>query len=244
MSCLPSAEDVKSLTGFEGSQGWAEGNGCLPVSLSDESTGKEVKVDFDNIDKMTRIQSNILSMGKLMRAGWDFHLTNFGDECTAVGPGGAYIVRCHLGVDDILRLPHRMRVSDDVRPLLAALTRDTNPAGDTTFSSNNVQDSQSLVYTLRRPANSVTYSFLHSVFNHCGDERLYHTLGNTRGYTQVRIQPEHCNTCAIAKARNFGLRQKTLNDTIPEGYPINPVQYAGRNAQDDASQCVPSAASY
>jgi hypothetical protein len=82
------SEDVKSLTGFEGSQGWTEGNWYLPVSLSDGSTGKEVKVDFDNIDKMTRIQSNILSMGKLMRAGWDFHLTNFGDECVAVGPGG------------------------------------------------------------------------------------------------------------------------------------------------------------
>ena len=67
---------------------------------------------------------------------------------------------------------------------------------------------------LRRSTEDAAYGFLHPVFNHCGDEKLFQTLGHTKGYVQVRLSPTHCNTCAIARARGFGLKQRTLNAAI------------------------------
>ena len=68
---------------------------------------------------------------------------------------------------------------------------------------------------LRRSTEDAAYGFLHPVFNHCGDEKLFQTLGRTKGYVQVRLSPTHCNTCAVARARGFGLKQRTLNAANP-----------------------------
>ena len=70
------------------------------------------------------------------------------------------------------------------------------------------------VNTLRRTATHASYLFLHAIFNHCGDEKLYQTLLHTPGYRAQRFEPQHCNTCAQAKARGFGLRQGTRNAEV------------------------------
>ena len=185
-ACVLDADNRSALTGFDGSMQWTEGNGYLPVAVVDEDTGEAVMLDFDDVDLMTQdLVTNILSLGKMLRAGYDFHLTEAGKSCYAVSPGGAHRIRLQLGLDDILRMKHAVRSGP-------AAVRIPRPSG---------------VMILRRSAGNGSYSFLHDVFNHCGSEKLYRTLGVTRGYKQVRLKPELCNTCAVAKARNFGLRK-------------------------------------
>ena len=203
-------DDCKSLTGFNGSTEWTTGSGYLPLHMTDMNTDQSVKVDIDDVDTMQGLQSNILSMGKLIRKGYDFHFTNSGKQCYGTAPGGAHRVRIDLGPDDILRVEHTIREGRDSAPIRALpQTELTQPA---------VQTLQE-VCALRRTAAKGAYEFLHAVFNHCGDEKLFQTLGHTKGYVQTRMPPQHCNTCATTKARDFGLKQGTLNAGLCEEAP-------------------------
>ena len=141
-----------------------------------------------DVDLMSScLVSDILSLGKLLRAGFDFHLCGRGQQCCVVSPGDGYRVRIHLGDDVILRLQHAIR--DEV-------------------------STPHQVFALRRSADNATSSFLHDVSNHMGMERIYQTLGVTRGYKQTRLQKYTCRTCAQAKARNFGLRQRRVRTVL------------------------------
>ena len=121
-------------------------------------------------------QTSCHLIGKLLRCFFDFHLTDRVRRCYiyAVTPGGAHKLKASLGVDDILRLQHSLRTGSD-------RVRITQPSG---------------VYQLSRRAHDVTSSFLHDVFNHASDEKIYRTLGVTKSCKQVRLKPCHCNTCA------------------------------------------------
>ena len=182
--------DRKSLTGFNGASTWTEGSGYIPIVMEDPATGNTIKHDIANAEAMSGIQSNILCMGKLVRLGWQFHFSGYGDTMEAVEPGGAHTFKVDLGSDEILRLPHGIRTGKDAAPLPII------PAS---------------VNTLKRSASDASYLFLYAIFNHCGDEKLYQTLAHTLGYKAEKFESRHCNTCAQAKARNFGLKQGTRN---------------------------------
>ena len=84
------------------------------------------------------------------------------------------------------------------------------------------------VMILRRSADDATASFLHDVFLHMSMEKIYQTLGVTQGYKQVRFKDFHCDSCARAKARNFGLKQGVqhapnlinLNEELPDDFSV------------------------
>ena len=102
-------------------------------------------------------------MGKMTRLGWKFVFGEHGQQMDAVEPGGAHTFTVDLGPDDTLRLPHGIRAcagadSTQLPVILAA------------------------VNTLRRTAIDASYLFLHAIFNHRGDEKLYQTLLHTLGY--------------------------------------------------------------
>ena len=113
-----------------------------------------------------------------------------------------------LGPDNILRLPHSIRKGADSSPLPVI------PAA---------------VNTLCRSATDASYLFLHSTFNHCGDEKLYQTLQHTLGYKAQRFEPQHCNTCAQAKARGFGLKQGTRNADVDAVVHMHMVDQLDQN---------------
>ena len=115
-------------------------------------------------------------MGKLLRKGWEFHLAHGeGEECYAMTPGGAHRVEVELGMDEILRINHTMRADKERIPLP--------------------------VHTVKRSAPDATATFLHDCFTHRGDEKIFRTLGVTKGFIQKRFQTGHCDACAQARAR-------------------------------------------
>ena len=114
-----------------------------------------------------------------------------------VTPGGGNRVKVELGSDDdIIRLPNKTRSGDACKPL-PKLSPD--------------------VYVLRRTAQAATASFLHDVFNHSSAEKVYQTLGATKGHTQIRPGDLDCDTFARAKARSFGLSRKHAQQSSAVG---------------------------
>ena len=194
-------ENRSALTGFDGLVSWTNGSGYLPVDLHDEWTGESLSVDITDVDIMSSdLVSNILSLGKLLRSGFEFHLTNGGKECYAVSPGGAARIKIILGSDDILRIQHQARTG------AKAIRLPTAPVKHTTQSAGLTP-----VMALARSAgmyDAATSCFFHDILNHCGDEKAYRTLGVTKSYKQTRLKPYYCKTCAASKARNFGLSRK------------------------------------
>ena len=75
-------------------------------------------------------------------------------------------------------------------------------------STERVPLPQAQIVTVKRSVLDAVGSFLHDTFFHRSDEKIYRTLGVTKGYKQVRIHTWHCDACAKAKARCFGLSQQ------------------------------------
>ena len=46
---------------------------------------------------------------------------------------------------------------------------------------------------------------------------MYRTLGVTKGYVQSKIVTGHCEACAKAKARNFGLSHQHVHNVADGG---------------------------
>ena len=178
-------DDRVPLTGFDNSNQWTAGNGYLPCSFSDDRTDKEVLLDINDVDYMEGLSSDILSMGKLLRLGFDFHFTENGRQCFMLTPGGGHRVLVELGSDDIIRIPHVIRKGPSGKPLPQPLNA---------------------VNAVRRglPA-SIDADYLHHVFNHTTAEKIYQTLKATKGFKAVRLPPYNCSSCATGNARRRGL---------------------------------------
>ena len=191
------------LTGFDGSVKWTEGNGYLPIHVQDEYTGETVALDVTDCDKMgSELVVQILSLGKLLRDGYEFHLAAGGRDCYALTPGGAHRLKIDLGHDDLLRMQHSIRNGQDCAPLPQLPAK---------------------ALALRRSAADATASFLHDVLNHTSMEKIFRTLQVTHGYKAVRLPQYHCSTCAMAKARSFGLKQKVVPQPVAMANEMDPV---------------------
>jgi hypothetical protein len=89
--CILDSDNRTPLAGFDGSTQWTEGNGYLPVTMTDSISGETFLTDFDDVDLMSgNLLSQILSLGKLLRSGWTFHLGDKGKDCYGTTPGGAH----------------------------------------------------------------------------------------------------------------------------------------------------------
>ena len=88
--------------------------------MQDESSGTNIKVDIDHVDQLESVASPILSLGKLLRLGCEFHLSEHGTDCFMLTPGGASKVLVELSEDDIVRLSHTTRGCKDAERLRAS----------------------------------------------------------------------------------------------------------------------------
>ena len=104
------SEDLCSISGFESNTKptWTQGDGYLPLTARDTVTGQDRPFDVGDSDKLNTVALDILSLGKLFRAGWSFYFES-ADKLVAVTPDKQSRFRAELGDDDILRHPHKLR---------------------------------------------------------------------------------------------------------------------------------------
>ena len=65
----PNPEQCKSLSGYDNSKQWTEGNGYLPLLFKDLTTGEDAQIDVEDVDQLSKVSSRIFSMGKFIRLG-------------------------------------------------------------------------------------------------------------------------------------------------------------------------------
>ena len=139
------SDDKLSLTGFDKSMAWTDGNGYLPLKLHEARSDKSISLDLYDADKFDGIEP-ILSMGKMIRLGWKFYFEGT-SNCYAVAPDGLSKFMVELGDDDVIRLPH------DVRDGAKALPIPATPA-----TSN--------VLAVRRTVEQMNAGILHDIVCH------------------------------------------------------------------------------
>jgi hypothetical protein len=185
-------DDRISLTGFNNTSSWTDGNGYLPISLYDMKNDSSVKIDVTDTDLMKSVACPVLSMGKLLRKGYQFYFEG-PERCYCVSPSGHQKFSVVLGSDDILRLPHIVRSGVDAEPLPVP---------------------QSQVMVAHRTLDQANGAALHQILNHCSMEKVYQTLRVTTGFVPKRFPECQCNACAAAKAVRKGLAQSRPTSTF------------------------------
>ena len=204
-------DDKVKLTSFTGKETWTSGNGYIPIDCHDDLTGNTFSIDIDNADHSTDTVSSLLSMCKLLRAGWKFDLEL--GSTFAFTPTGQR-VELIVGTDDVLRIPHTLREGDHAKQLPTAI-----------------------INAVKHTDEGVNPTFLHQLFNHANPDKIHRTLGATKGIKQPHspLPGCHCTACAVANSRRKGLSHKQytiLNigvedqidpDSIPEGDMTSPL---------------------
>ena len=211
-TCVTHADDTLSLTGFDNSRAWTQGNGYLPIKINDAYSDRTTAIDLYDADKFDGV-CPILSMGKLIRLRWKFYFES-PDNMYAIAPDGGAKARIELGDDDIIRMPHEIRTGSDSNPLprLPAALTISNP-----------------MLHVNRTMKALNAELLHDIFAHRSMEKIYRTLQNTTGYEAVRLPDFFCTTCAETKAKARGLRH-----TSSAAVPVMPaIQSDAAPAEDD-----------
>ena len=134
----------------------------------------------------------IMSMGRLIRQGYDFFLGGGGRDMYATIPGGD-TARLELGHDDLIRIPHAGRSGRD-KEALSVL-----PA---VCSQEAKSENVSAVSRTMKEVNGCT---MHQMFNHVNREKLYYTLASTNRYKAVWLDIPPCIWCALGKFVRSGL---------------------------------------
>ena len=184
------------LTGFNESEPstWTQGNGYLPIQLTDMNSNAKISMDLDDADKLSGVSCPILSMGKLVKRGWKILLEG-PNESMAVAPDGQHRFKVELGDDDIFRLPHKIREGSNAAPL--------PPIPGQTMAVKQ----GATVLNVKGSYSSVNVQTLHDIFCHCGNEKLTRTLEQTIGFKAHKLPTFFCPICTQVKARRRGLHQ-------------------------------------
>ena len=124
---VTNADETVRLRGFDGSTAWTSGKGYLPAKVQNRM-GDYIDVDINDVENFPGAAAELLSMGKLIRAGWEFRLSN--QNLEAIIPGG-HKVQLNMNSEDVLMMPHKIRTGKDALPLTGAPTSmnfiDPNP---------------------------------------------------------------------------------------------------------------------
>ena len=200
------------LTGFNaGPTTWTQGNGYLPATITD-TNGSSLDVDFEDTDKLDTVSCNILSMGKLVRKGWQFFFSG-SDNMVAQPPHSDSKIKVELCEDDIIRFPHEIRDGKAATPIPQLPVQHVRQApryGISTFASPFSAHESAPVLAVHRTPLDINAEMLHDIFLHKGAEKIYRTLQNTKGYEAVRLPDVFCDICAKIKARRRGLSRKVF----------------------------------
>ena len=186
-TCVTQSDERTPLTGFnaDGATVWTQGSGHLPLLFKDTESNATVALDMPDADKLDSVSCPILSMGKMLREGYQFYFES-PTELTCVSPEAQFRFTVELGVDDILRMSHDMRTGSSTAPVPVLPS----------------------VQHVKRTLEALNAAALHDMLCHKSREKIYQTLLHTIGYKAVRLPDYFCTWCAKAKAHRKGLRHK------------------------------------
>ena len=102
---------ARSLIDINGNISWTQGTGYIPITLKD-GDGQILNLDLQDADYRDDTAFPMLSLCKLPKEDWKFHLTQ--DEPYDATPGGDKII-FFVGNDNVLRLAHGIREGDDTK---------------------------------------------------------------------------------------------------------------------------------
>ena len=111
-----------SLTSFGGNKLKTCGEGYLPIEVEDQRDDSKVMINIGEVNHLEGDTEPILSLGQLLRTGWEFHFTDQGQNCVATTTEG-HKINVELGSDNLLRLPHVVRTNKGAK----SLSRPENP---------------------------------------------------------------------------------------------------------------------
>jgi len=101
-------DSIKQLRGFNGTLEQTSGMGYKSIKMTNDA-GNEVGYDIDEVDYYPAATTELLSMCKLIAAGWTFNLNK--ENLYAVLPSGDK-VDLYISRDDNLFLPHQEVIGD------------------------------------------------------------------------------------------------------------------------------------
>ena len=109
-----------------------------------------------------------------------------------------------LGLDDLIRLPHKLRIGEDSKEINSPLQANL----------------------VKRTVSEASALFLHDTLNHGSKVRIVETLKHTNGYKEEENIPEvYCDSCAIANARRKGLSHKRHFANLIQLVDPSPIVY-------------------
>ena len=196
-------DNTVPIEGFNGAVQWTEGNGYLPLLGKDRNTGATVPFDIGDADSMEGVVYPLLSMGKMLRAGWCFHFTNNGKDCCAISPDGYTKLQVELGMDDLLRLIHTVRGGKDAAMLPASAP----------FTQSSMC-ARYMACVVSRSVLEATAEYVHDLLLHASATRCYYTLLHTTGFKAEHLPLHYCSSCAQANAQRKGLATSPADDPV------------------------------
>ena len=179
LTVIDDAENRTQLLSFTGERTWSNGTGYVPLSIQDCDTEGVAPIDITGADHYDGDVS-LLSLCKLLRDGWKFEL-ELGSPYAFTPQGQKLLLDIS---DDTLVLPHEVREGKEAERL-------------------------PVIGKVARTATEANATFFHRLMNHSNQQRVFLSLGVTKGWVQPSkpLVEVHCKACAIGKARAKGLRQ-------------------------------------
>ena len=147
----------------------------------DTRSGESVSFDIFDADRLDTVTIPILSLGKMVRGGFEFHFDSV-EKMYAITPDKQTRFRVELGDDDIVRLPHEMRQGSSAVPI---------PRLEHTGRVRHA----------KRVPEELNGIMLHDIFCHRSMEKIYRTLQNTFGYDPIKLPDMWLNSIEMQDYR-------------------------------------------
>ena len=178
--------DQCTITGVHGYSQLTEGTGTMQLQPLEHKTGRPATLKVGEVDKM-KVSATILSLGLLLRDGYEFELKQRGEHCIMRPPAGPPL-QIRLCSDNIIRIPLH-----------------------TTHAALAAQATRHFCMGATKEQRLATSKYIHMTLNHASRPVIEATLKHTTGCSLASSLVDFtCKACAQANARYGGLSHKKV----------------------------------
>jgi hypothetical protein len=197
---VTNTDDRIPLVGFSGDQVLSQGSGSITIPYADEYKNKDCAVGIDDVNKVSNVETTLLSVGKLVQKGFRFRL-NDEDNMFMYIPirdsSGYHKVRISLQLDGILVIPKN---------------QEPNRVYDVGVNHDPELD-------VSRKFTPKTWAQLGDVLGHVSMDRLMKTLKVTDGIKEPPGKTSHLRGCTSTA----GVMGKAEKHPLKHNRPVKKV---------------------